>query len=191
MSEPRRYSTTDVSSRTDTRNLGFSRVRTIGTCIHSTSGIDSLDWLVSGAAQSGNPATVDCLIARNGERYTFVPGGRYPYAAGQSRLIYNNRLYVGDELSQLLYHVELENQDSTLVTFAQIDSLAELIVSDPLRQGWQWPYYLVGHYEIATPVGRRSDPLGLDWGSLMGRIYYRAAVAGVAGLIPVQSAFNT
>lgn len=191
MNGSRSYPGVSYINRTDNRNLGFGRPSTVGTLIHTTGGTDSLGWLTTGSAASGNPASADYLIARDGKRYSLCPAGRYPYHAGQSRLIYQNALYLGNGVSQLLLGVELENADSTLVTFEQIDSLAELIVSDPLRQGWQWPYYVLGHYEVAAPVGRRSDPLGLDWGSLMGRIYYRAALAGVPGLIPVQSTFNT
>jgi len=82
----------------------------------------------------------------------------------------------------LLLGVELEALDTELVTWQQIDSLAELLVSDPLHQGWRWPYYLRGHYDVALPMGRRSDPKGLDYGALMGRLYVRARAAGVGGL---------
>ena len=97
-------------------------------------------------------------------------------------MIYNNKLYSGDEISANLYGIELECTDNQNCTYEQHDSLSELIVQIGIDKGWRWPYYLVGHYEIAIPIGRRSDPLGIDWGSLMGRLYIRASEAGVGGL---------
>lgn len=176
------YGTIDVSSTTDPIVTDYRRISSIGTCIHTTSGANSLDWLSGGSAKAGNPASADYLIGRIGERYKICPEGRYPYHAGESVLAYNNRVYRGNEVSQLLMGVELECRDFEYVTWQQIDSLAELIVSDPLARGWRWPYYLVGHYEVARPIGRRSDPQGLDWGALMGRLYVRAQAAGIGGL---------
>lgn len=176
------YSTIDVSGTTDPLVTDNRRISSIGTCIHTTSGTDSLDWLAGGSAKAGNPASADYLIRRDGIRYKITPPGRYAYHAGRSILAYNNAVYRDDEVSQLLIGVELENQDFTYVTWQQVDSLAELVVSDPLACGWRWPYYLIGHYEVARPIGRRSDPQGLDWGSLMGRLYIRAKTAGIGGM---------
>jgi hypothetical protein len=60
--------------------------------------------------------------------------------------------------------------------------LAELIVELGIDTGWRWPYYVLGHYEVARPLGRRSDPQGFLWGDFMGRLYARALAANVAGL---------
>lgn len=78
--------------------------------------------------------------------------------------------------------VELESLDTTHCTYQQHDSLAELIVLRGIDYGWQWPYYVLGHYEIAVPVGRRSDPLGFDWGDFMGRLYWWSRQYQVPGL---------
>lgn len=176
------YNNVDDSARVDNRNISYGRARVIGACIHTTSGADSLNWLLVGAANSGKPASADYLVARDGTRHRLCPAGYYPYHAGISRLVYDNVLYHGDEISSLLMGVELECLDDEQVSYEQIDSLAELIVTDPLTQGWRWPYYLVGHYEIARPLGRRSDPQGFAWGDFMGRLYIRAYRAGVPGL---------
>lgn len=178
------YRVLDHRLNIDARGTGYGRTSVIGTCVHTTGGINSLPWLTGGAVKAGKPASADWLIGRSGERYALCPQGRYPYHAGQSQLIYSNRVYHGDEISQLLMGVELENLDSTLCTYEQLDSLAELITSDPLAQGWRWPYYVVGHYEIARPVGRRADPQGFLWGDFMGRLYVWARHRGVPGLEP-------
>jgi len=72
--------------------------------------------------------------------------------------------------------------DNQYPTFAQFDSLAELIVERAGHYGWRWPFIILGHYAVARPQGRRSDPVNTDWGWLIGRVYIRAKTAGVAGL---------
>lgn len=179
----RHYHNFDNSAGVDNRCFGDGRPRIIGTLIHTTSGTDSLAWLRGGSATAGRPASADYLIDRNGDRHSLTPGNKFPYHAGKSALVYNNRLYQGDEVSQLLLGVELENEDTTYCTDAQLDSLAELIVLEGLAFGWRWPYYLLGHYEVARPVGRRSDPLGFLWGNFMGRLYAWASENKIGGLV--------
>lgn len=89
-------------------------------------------------------------------------------------------------MSELLLGYELEATWAQDVTYEQYDSLAEQIVLDALHYGWRWPFILIGHYGVAIPAGRRSDPWLFDWGSLMGRLYVRAAAASVGGLALVQ-----
>lgn len=158
------------------------RVSPVGTCVHTTGGVDSLDWLLGGSARAGSPASADFLIDRTGQRFRLCLPERYPFHAGKSKLEYNNKLYRGNQVSELLMGVELECSDSELVTWQQYDSCAQTIVEEGVSHGWRWPYYLVGHYSIALPLGRRSDPLGFDWGALMGRLYVRALAAGIGGL---------
>lgn len=158
------------------------RFSPVGTCIHTTNGVDSLSWLLGGSAIDGSPASSDYLIDRTGQRFRLCKPERYPYHAGVSTLDYNNKLYHGDEVSELLIGIELEARSNELVTWQQVDSLAQTVVECGFTYGWRWPYYVLGHYEIAKPIGRRSDPLGFDWGSFMGRLYVRSLDAGVPGL---------
>lgn len=76
--------------------------------------------------------------------------------------------------------VELENLDNQVCTWMQLDSLAELIVLDlaPAHK-WAFPFNIIGHYEVATPLGRRSDPLGFNWGWLMGYLYTYSKQTGL------------
>lgn len=176
------YSYLDWSSTNDSRNLGTRSINPIGTLIHTTSGTNSLSWLIGGAAAAGQPASANYLIERNGRQNNLCPSGKYPYHAGQSRLVYNNILYEGDEVSQLLLGIELECLDNQTVTYEQLDSCADVVVREGLTHAWRWPYYLLGHYEVARPLGRRSDPQGFLWGDFLGRLYVRALAANVAGL---------
>lgn len=176
------YRIFDHSGDVDPRNYGIGRPSVVGTLIHTTSGTNSLSWLLSGSATSGNAASCDYLIARSGDRYKLQRPGRYPYHAGKSSLTYQGKIYVGNQVSAMLYGVELECQDLEQCTYAQHDSLAELIVELGIDNGWRWPYYVLGHYEVARPVGRRSDPLGFLWGDFMGRLYARAKQREVGGL---------
>lgn len=177
----RDYRSFDYGGSNDPRNLGNGRNSVVGTLIHTTSGVDSLSWLIGGSAETGKPASADYLITRSGDRYSLCPEGYFPYHAGKSRLIYNNQLYQGDEISSLLLGVEIENTDNDNCTFEQVDSLAELIVERGLHYGWRWPYYILGHYEVARPLGRRSDPQGFPWGDFLGRLYARAYQLSIDG----------
>lgn len=178
----RYYRYVDNSAGVDHRNISYGRPRVVGTCVHTTSGVSSLNWLITGSAQSGKPASADYLIDRDGTQHKLCPAGYYPYHAGESRLRYDNVLYQGDAISSLLLGIELENTDNDNCSFEQVDSLAAIIVQEGLQRGWRWPYYVVGHYEIARPLGRRSDPQGFPWGDFMGRLYVRALAVNVAGL---------
>lgn len=81
--------------------------------------------------------------------------------------------------------VELECTQDQAPTFEQYDSLADLIVLYGLIWAWRWPYIIYGHYSVARPIGRRSDPVNFDWGTLMGRLYVRSMAAKVPGLVGV------
>jgi N-acetyl-anhydromuramyl-L-alanine amidase AmpD len=176
------YSHIDISDHTNPGVNDNRRISPVGACIHTTSGVNSLDWLTGGSKLAGNPASADFLIARDGTTYKISPEGRYAYHAGASRLNYNGRIYSGNEVSQLLIGVELECLDNELCTWQQLDALAALFVQLSVAWQWRWPYYVQGHYELARPVGRRSDPQGFDWGGFMGRLYLRSKLAGVGGL---------
>ncbi len=182
MNGTNRYPDIDNSSSGDTRNFGAGRGIIVGTLIHTTSGTSSLDWLLSGSARAGRPASADFLIDRDGTRHKLTRPGYYPYHAGESRYDIYGRKYRGNDLSSILLGVELENRDDQRCTYQQLDSLAELLVIVGLDNSWRWPYYLLGHYEVARPLGRRSDPQGFDWGDFMGRLYATALAAQVPGL---------
>lgn len=175
------YVRNDVSIHTSLRVCGSRTIGPRGTLIHSTSGTNSLSWLQGGSADAGAPASADALIGREGTQYLITTPGRYAYHAGQS--IYTlDRAYRNDEVSQILLGVELEQTESQPPTFAQLDSLADLIVHYAFLWAWRWPFTILGHYAVARPLGRRSDPLNFDWGWLMGRLFVRSASVHLPGL---------
>lgn len=177
----RTYVRSDVSDNTNLRVCGHRAIGPSGTLIHTTSGNDSLAWLQGGSAIAGEPASADYLIGRQGTQYEITPRGRYAYHAGQSQYTLD-RVYRGDEVSQVLIGVELECLDTQSPTFEQIDSLADLIVYNAQLWAWRWPFIILGHYAVARPLGRRSDPVNLDWGWLMGRLFVRSASVHLPGL---------
>lgn len=177
------YSTSDVSSTSSPSVSHPGRGSVDGTLVHSTDGRDSLPWLTGGSALAGSPASSDFLIRRTGERIKLCADSRFPYHAGTSRANIAGRWFYGDEVSSRLLGVELECLWADLPTYSQLDSLAELIVSEGQRRGWRWPYVILAHSGVATPAGRRSDPWLLDWGSLAGRLFVRAQAASIPGLI--------
>jgi len=176
-----RYPVVDYRRNTVYAVTGPGRPGPVGTLVHTTDGIDSLSWLTGGSAAEGAPAGADCLITREGKRYELCPPGRYPYHAGKSE-VFLSRWYRGNDVSKLLLGPEVEALASQDVLWVQIDSLAEYVVEKALLYGWRWPFVIFGHGGEATPAGRRSDPRHFDWGALMGRLYLRSKLAGIAGM---------
>lgn len=176
------YRHIDDSGAASPANSSPRRVNPSGGCIHATAGSNSLSWLLAGSAAHGEPASANYLIERDGTRHKLCDDKRFPYSAGQSRCFLDNGWRYGDEISERLLSYELECLWSEAPTWWQVDSLADQIVEDAARWRWRWPFILYGHYGIALPAGRRSDPWLLDWGSLMGRLYVRAQAVGIGGL---------
>lgn len=185
-----RYSYNDISRRASTRVSGIRRLSPVGALIHCTDGANSEAWLIGGSAERGKPASANYLIGRSGSRLKLCADDRYPYHAGEARAIIGGKWYYDDQISQLLLGYELEARWSEAVTYEQYDSLAEQIIIDAVRYLWRWPFILQGHYGVAIPAGRRSDPWLFDWGSLMGRLYVRAHAAGIGGLALMQQVFS-
>lgn len=175
------YGEYDVSHSTSVCTSGPRAYPPTGCLVHTTSGDNSRQWLQGGSCAAGSPAGADYLIERNGQRYRLQPDGRYAYHAGKSQ-VHLERLYVNDEVSQVLLGIELECLDIQWPTYMQYDSLAELIIGRAPVYGWRWPFIIYGHYAVARPQGRRSDPVNFDWGALQGRLYLRAKMAGIPGM---------
>jgi N-acetyl-anhydromuramyl-L-alanine amidase AmpD len=176
------YPRHDVTIHTDLRVCGDRTIGPGGALIHSTSGTDSLAWLQGGSANAGSPASADALIARQGTQYLITPDGKYAYHAGPSFFTLD-RSYYGDEVSQFFLGIELECLDTQIPTFEQYDSLADLLVYYAGIHAWRWPLIILGHYAVARPLGRRSDPVNFDWGWLLGRLYVRALAVQLPGLV--------
>jgi N-acetyl-anhydromuramyl-L-alanine amidase AmpD len=172
----------DVSAATDSR-VYFPRVyHPDGVLIHTTAGRDSLAWLQGGSADAGQPASADYLINHAGEQFGIIPPGMAAYHAGVSAGLVNGTIYRGDALSAVLIGIELEQLNPDWCSYSQHDSLAQLVVYLAWRFSWRWPFVLLGHYEVALPAGRRSDPEGFQWGSFLGRLYVAALAAHIPGL---------
>jgi hypothetical protein len=176
------YPITDYSSAIDPRNIGGGRASASGALIHTTAGANSRAWLSAGSAIVGTPASCDELIGRNGQADIICPHGYFPYHAGRSNAWINGEWCRGDKVSRLLLGYELECLDDQVVTFAQIDSLSQRICAAARLYGWRWPFLIYGHYGVAEPPGRRSDPRNLDWGGFMGRLYVSARAMDIPGL---------
>lgn len=153
-----------------------------GCCIHTSGGTSSLEWLSGGSCKAGSPAGADALIQRDGTRYILTDAKRFAYHAGVS-YVYNQGPLYGDEVSEAYFGIELECTDDQAPTYEQYDSLAELVALLALVWGWRWPYTIYGHYAVARPLGRRSDPVNFDWGAFMGRLYVHSLSNKVPGLV--------
>lgn len=166
----------------DFRICGHRSIGARGALVHTTSGTNSLPWLEGGSADAGSPASAEYLVARNGSQFDLHLDENFAYHAGRSRYELD-RQYNNTEVSQVLFGIELECLDEQACTFEQYDSLAAVIVAIAPQWGWRWPFIILGHYAVARPLGRRSDPVNFDWGWLMGRLYVRALAAQIPGLV--------
>lgn len=175
------YDRTNLAASTDSCVWAIRHDKPRGCLIHTTGGVDSREWLKGGSCAAGTPAGSDALIQRDGHQYILTTASQYAYHAGRSWLYLEGNL-AGDEVSEALVGIELECLDDQAPTYEQYDSLADLIVQYGLIWNWRWPYIIYGHYAVARPIGRRSDPVNFDWGSFMGRLYVHALAAKVPGL---------
>lgn len=152
----------DVSLDTSLAVGGNRRLRRQGIVIHTTEGINSLAWLQGGSASAGRPASADFLITRKGVIYQLTAPGRYAYHSGQARwAFYQER---DRTINQGFYGIELENSraNEQKVTNPQYISLAFIVrvlcsvYPIDVRN-------IVGHHQVALPVGRKQDPSGFVW----------------------------
>lgn len=135
----------------------------VGIVVHTTDGRESLKWLQGASAAAGSPASADALIHRNGTIFWLMPKGYYAWHAGK---VTERPMYPAGQLwSGNTYGIELENYDRAgeLPTEAQHRALAGLMLHLAHYEKYN-DLTITGHYAIARPIGRRSDPTGLNWG---------------------------
>lgn len=176
------YPVVDIRNSTSPSVVGHRRISPVGACIHHTDGTNSRDWLTGGSAKAGTPASADILIASDGKRFAITRSDQYAFGVG-STSSHLKQLFAAGNSNEYLLSVEIEYRSIEAPTFAQVDSCAEQIVNWAFEWGWRWPFVIYGHYGIAAPIGRKSDPYNFDWGSFMGRLYLHSLVRKVPGLI--------
>lgn len=156
---------TDYSSRSQSGFSARRNHRPVGTVIHTSSGTDSTGWLLGEGRSKIGASSADTLITRRGEIRVIVPFDRYSFHAGVSRWGQFSDL-TSPSLNEAFIGIELECLDTEYVTTEQYIALAGTILNKALAYSWQLPYIILGHYVVARPRGRRSDPLGFDMGLL-------------------------
>lgn len=160
----------DVTAATSTRvydqRLGVPRM----TVIHTTGGVNSLDYLQTGSLATGNPVSCHDLIATNGDCYIIVDGKHRAWHAGVSGWPIGGVLAYGVNDYSIGVEVENAHDRESLVT----DRQYEMLAARHHYHAHRWSYPLdaaLGHYEIAIPSGRKSDPMGFVWGRLFWLVY--------------------
>jgi AmpD protein len=103
------------------------------------------------------------LVRRDGELIQFVPASHRAWHAGESQWCGRSRC------NDFSIGIELEGADDQPFSDAQYATLAALVPAlrkvYPIRG-------CVGHSEIATPPGRKTDPgPHFDWARLRGVVY--------------------
>jgi N-acetyl-anhydromuramyl-L-alanine amidase AmpD len=134
-----------------------------GVLIHTSDGRSSQAYLQGGSIAAGHPASADFLITRLGRIIRLVPRGMMSYHAGVT--IWQGKLDTVNRASRSLVGIELENYDSQgeIPTSYQHAAVAGLCLVAASYYNWS-PFIAYGHYGIAQPMGRRSDPHQFNWG---------------------------
>jgi hypothetical protein len=181
MDEHRNYNRVDIRSALLPAAAGTRRRNPIGTIVHHTDGIDSTSVLTGHHASGEESVSADVLIGRDGIRKYITRWDQYAYGVGAT---ISNAIQWGmyDNPNERWDSIEVEYMPLQGPTWQQYDSTAECIVERAAHWAWRWPFRIYGHYGIAVPMGRKSDPFLWDWGSFMGFLLTRAQEAGVTGL---------
>lgn len=160
----------DVTGATNPALWRVRRSRIVGAVAHSTNGNSSAYWLQQGSLKEGKPASAHALIERDGTIILLCRHEWVAYHAGVATLEHFGLLF--PDINEVTLGVEIECLDNfkQQVTTAQHIALALWLRNAMERHGFTTAE-VWGHYQIAKPMGRRSDPHGLRWGELYSLIY--------------------
>jgi N-acetyl-anhydromuramyl-L-alanine amidase AmpD len=144
------------SPHSDDRPVNFP-VDTV--VIHATV-LSSLDEVIRHFADPASKVSAHYTVDRDGTVVCHIPEHRRAWHAGKSRMK-DGRTAVND----FSIGVELVNLNDGQDPFppAQIGALRSLLLDIKSRHPIQ---FVVPHYEIAFPPGRKSDPAGFDFACL-------------------------
>lgn len=156
------YQYIDVSQRTALTVTSTRRYPRRGIVIHESIGTDSISWLQGGSARDGRPASADYLIRRDGDILQITRPGWYAYHTGVAR--WQLQQESDRSLNQSFIGIELENkpEDGERVTGPQYIACAALVARLIATYHIDMRN-IVGHYQIALPAGRKSDPVTFNW----------------------------
>lgn len=178
------YEVVDKSGRADKRIYPpLAGVKRQGIMLHTTDGRNSLNWLLGGS-YSTTKASADYLIARDGTIIRLAPPSRFAYHAGVCA--FGDKIDRDNVVSRLYIGIEIENADSAgqIPTVDQHRAVAGLIRE--LAHIHQFsPLSVYGHYGLAYPMGRRSDPRAWDWGYMFWLVAHGDVLTQLGGATAV------
>ncbi len=153
----------DISRETSPTVYGPAMLRANRTMIHSSGGMDSRGWLQGDSLKAGEPVSTHDLIGKDGTCYVIVKNTMVAWHAGVSLWPVMGRLVHG--LNEDTIGIEIENSHTPgdLITMEQHAAAALRHRYHSMMRGYALDA-CVGHYEVAQPIGRRSDPLNFVWG---------------------------
>jgi len=174
------YEIVDETKRADRRIYPMlGTVKRLGIMLHTTDGQNSLDWLLGGSIPETH-ASADYLIARTGLIHRLAPAGRYAYHAGVC--LFGDQVDRNNVVSRLMIGIEIENADSKgqIPTVDQHKACAGLVreIAHAMRFS---PLSVYGHYGLAYPMGRRSDPRSWDWGYMFWLVAFGQTLTQLMG----------
>lgn len=109
-------------------------------------------------------SSADQLIARDGTIHQLVPPGYFAYHSGPARW----EGYRDEEggLNMAYYGVEIENTNDGREPYTreQVVSAAATYAYKCALHRWPTDRRVCKHYEVALPLGRKTDPYMFPWG---------------------------
>ena len=156
------YTFKDVSADTNREVIGMRTILRRGILLHETIGFSSLHYLQGGALSEGKKVSADYLISRTGDIYQITPPGYYAFHSGVARW----QLYQESDrsINQGFVGVELENNPSMGERIPAPEYIALAWLIRQLCAVFEIDVRnIVGHYQVALPSGRKSDPVTLNW----------------------------
>ena len=159
------YKYIDVSNNTLPEVTAVRKLRRRGVVLHETIGTNSLAWLQGDSAKHNRPASSDFLVNRHGDIYQLIRPGYYSYHSG--RALWNLYQDSDGTLNQSYVGIEIENHPGLGQVIASPQYVAVAALLRRLIAAHSIPFVnIVGHYQVARPIGRKQDPATLNWAML-------------------------
>lgn len=161
----------DVSMSTAPNVIGRRVLPRRGIVLHETIGTNSLSYLQGGSVADGRRVSCDYLIGRKGNIWQITPPGYYGFHSGIAR--HGGYQEKDHSINQGYVGIEFENKPALGQEITTEQYIAGAFLIRRLCSAWPIPLTaIVGHSAVALPVGRKTDPITLNWVMLTNELIY-------------------
>lgn len=136
--------------------------------LHTTGGIDSKKWLSEWNKQNHNSeqnnVSVHYLIQRDGTIYRIIDDTKRAWHVGVSRMPDGET-----DGNSVALGIEIEHLNESDFPDVQLNSVA-ILVNELSTKYHILRKHVVSHASVATPLGRKIDPVQFNWNDLWQRV---------------------